>query len=55
MINSLRKLVFDQTKFAINYVLGDLLPLQKQTIGEAILPRIPMMYQILQIERLAKR
>jgi hypothetical protein len=54
MINSLRKLVFDQTKFAINYVLGDLLPLQKQTIGEAILPRIPMMYQIWQIEKFAR-
>ena len=54
MINNLRKLVFDQTKFAINYVLEDLPRLQKQMIGETIIPRIPMMYQILQIERLAK-
>jgi len=54
MINNLRKLVFDQTKFAINYVLEDLPRLQKQMIGETIIPRIPMMYQILQIERLSK-
>ena len=54
MINSLRELVFTQTKFAINYVLEDLPRLQKQMIGETIIPRIPMMYQILQIERLSK-
>ena len=51
MINSLRELVFAQTKFAINYVLEDLPRLQKQMIGETILPRIPMMYQIWQIDK----
>ena len=54
MINSLRKLVFEKTKDSINYVFEDLPSLQKQIIARTIVPRIPMMNQIMLIEKLTK-
>ena len=53
MISNLRKLVFDQTRAAINLVLQDLPALQHRAIGETLTLRIPMIYQMIQIERYA--
>ena len=50
MISALRRLVFDQTRAAINLVLQDLPALQQRAIGEALMLRIPMIYQLKQIE-----
>ena len=53
MITNLRRLVFDQTRAAINLVLQDLPALQKRAIGETLTLRIPMIYQMIQIEKYA--
>ena len=53
MISDLRRLVFDQTLFAINLALQDLPALRQRAIGEALMLRIPMIYQLKQIERFA--
>ena len=53
MISALRRLVFDQTRAAINLVLQDLPALQKRAIGETLTLRIPMIYQMIQIEKYA--
>ena len=53
MISNLRRLVFDQTLFAINLVLQDLPALQQRAIGEALMLRIPTIYHLKQIETFA--
>ena len=50
MISALRRLVFNQTRAAINLVLQDLPALQKRAIGETLTLRIPMIYQMIQIK-----
>ncbi len=54
MINDLRKLVFQTTQKCINHALRGLEKVQKEMIGQALIARIPTMYQILNIERYAK-
>ncbi len=54
MINDLRKLVFQTTQKCINHALRGLEKVQKEMIGQALIARIPMMHQILNIERYAK-
>ena len=53
MINDLRKLVFQTTQKCINHALRGLEKVQKEMIGQALIARIPMMHQILNIERYA--
>jgi hypothetical protein len=53
MISDLRRLVFDQTLFTINFVLQDLPALQQRAIGEALMLRIPTIYHLKQIETFA--
>ena len=53
MISALRRLVFNQTRAAINLVLQDLPALQQRAIGETLTLRIPMIYQMIQIEKYA--
>ena len=54
MINDLRKHVFQKTQKCINHTLKGLEKVQKEMIGQALIARIPMMHQILNIERYAK-
>ena len=54
MINDLRKHVFQTTQKCINHALRGLEKVQKEMIGQALIARIPTMYQILNIERYAK-
>ena len=54
MFNDLRKLVFQTTQKCINHALRGLEKVQKEMIGQALIARIPMMHQILNIERYAK-
>ena len=51
IISDLRRLVYDQTLAAINLVPQALPALQRRAISEALLVRIPVIYQTIQIER----
>ena len=54
MIYELKKTVFHKTQRIIERVLKGLPYLQKYMISQAITPRIPMLYQMLQVERFSK-
>ena len=54
MIYELRKDMFQKTRKCIRHSLRGLEKVQREMIGQALIARIPMMHQILNIERYAK-
>ena len=54
MISDLRIHVFKKTRSCINHTLKGLERVQKEMISQALVMRIPMMHQILNIERYAR-
>ena len=54
MISELRLHVFKKTQKCINHALKGLQTVQRKMIGQAMIGRIPMMHQILNIERFAR-
>lgn len=53
-IYEIKEYTFRKTKKLIEYILKGLPYLQKQAIGDAIMPKIPILYHMIQVERISK-